>query len=75
MKLKVVLEKSDEGGFTITVPSLLGWISEGNTEEEALSNIQEATELYLDPVDDNFILSNKDTQIKEISLWARKYQV
>ncbi|MBI3308867.1 MAG: type II toxin-antitoxin system HicB family antitoxin [Candidatus Melainabacteria bacterium] len=68
MKLKIVLEKSDEGGFTVTVPSLPGCISEGNTEEEALSNIQEAIELYLDPVDDDFILGSKDAQIKEISL-------
>jgi len=68
MKLKIVLEKSDEGGFTVTVPSLPGCISEGDTEDEALSNIQEAIELYLDPVDDDFILGSKDAQIKEISL-------
>jgi len=67
MKLKVIFEKSDEGGFTVIVPSLPGCISEGNTEEEALSNIQEAIELYLDPVDDDYLI-NKDAQIKEISL-------
>ncbi|MFH1010933.1 MAG: type II toxin-antitoxin system HicB family antitoxin [bacterium] len=49
MKLKVVLEPSDEGGYTVYVPSLPGCISEGNTREEALANIGEAVELYLEP--------------------------
>ena len=48
MKLKVILEPSDEGGFTIYVPSLPGCISEGDTIEEALANIEEARALYLE---------------------------
>jgi predicted RNase H-like HicB family nuclease len=48
VKLKVVLEPSDEGGFTVYVASLPGCISEGDTREEALANIQEAIELYLE---------------------------
>ena len=48
MKLKVILEPSDEGGYTVYVPSLHGCISEGDTIEEALANIREAIELYLD---------------------------
>jgi len=48
MKLTVVLEKQEEGGFTIYVPSLPGCISEGDTKEEALKNIKEAIELYLE---------------------------
>ena len=57
MKLKVVLEPSEDGGFTIFVPSLPGCISEGNTKEEALSNIKEAIELYLEPVDDDLSIT------------------
>jgi predicted RNase H-like HicB family nuclease len=53
MKLKVILEPSDEGGFTAIVPSLPGCISEGDTRDEALINIREAIDLYLDPVDDD----------------------
>ena len=49
MRFKVVLEKSDDGGYTAYVPSLPGCISEGETKEEALKNIQEAIELYLEP--------------------------
>jgi predicted RNase H-like HicB family nuclease len=53
MKLQVVLEPSEEGGFTVTVPSLPGCISEGETREEALRNIEEAIRLYLEPVEDD----------------------
>lgn len=54
MKLKIILEPSDEGGFTAYVPSLPGCISEGDSREEALRNIREAVELYLEPVEDDF---------------------
>jgi len=53
MKLKIVLEASEEGGYTAYVPSLPGCISEGNTSEEAMANVREAVELYLEPVDDD----------------------
>lgn len=53
MKLQVVLEPSEEGGFTASVPSLPGCISEGDTREDALRNIREAIELFLEPVDDD----------------------
>lgn len=53
MKLKIVLEPSEEGGFTVYAPSLPGCISEGETEEEALANIREAIELYLEPAEDD----------------------
>jgi predicted RNase H-like HicB family nuclease len=55
VKLQVVLEPSEEGGYTVFVPSLPGCVSEGDTEEEALVNIREAIELYLEPVDDDWI--------------------
>jgi predicted RNase H-like HicB family nuclease len=66
MKLKVVLEASDDGGFTVYVPSLPGCISEGDTEQEAMDNIREAIELYLEPVDDDLAGMGKD--IREIVL-------
>jgi len=55
MKLGVVLEPSDEGGYTVYVPSLPGCISEGDTEQEALHNIQEAIALYLESNDDETV--------------------
>ena len=53
MKLKTVLEKSEDGGYTVFVPSLPGCVSEGDTREQALANIREAIELYLEPVEDD----------------------
>ena len=44
MQLKIILEPSDEGGFTVYVPSLPGCISEGDTEAEAIESIREAIE-------------------------------
>jgi predicted RNase H-like HicB family nuclease len=49
MRLKVLFEPSDKGGFTIFVPALPGCISEGDTLEQARANIREAIELYLEP--------------------------
>jgi predicted RNase H-like HicB family nuclease len=57
MTLRIVLEPSDEGGFTVWVPALPGCISEGDTRTEALVNIREAIELYLEPVDDDSVAS------------------
>lgn len=65
MKVKVVLEASEEGGFTVYVPSLPGCISEGDTEEEALANIKEAIELYIEPVEDEEFASGSKT-VKEV---------
>ena len=48
MKLKVVMEPQEEGGYTVYIPSLPGCISEGDNKTEALRNIKEAIELYLE---------------------------
>jgi predicted RNase H-like HicB family nuclease len=65
MNLKVVLEPSVDGGYTILVPSLPGCISEGDTVDEALTNIREAIELYLEPVEDDWLLA-ANAQVQEI---------
>jgi predicted RNase H-like HicB family nuclease len=49
MKLQIILEPSEEGGYSVTVPVLPGCISEGDSLDEAIANIQEAIELYLEP--------------------------
>jgi len=67
MKFKLILEPSDEGGFTVYVPSLPGCISEGDNEEEALENIKEAIELYLEPIEDDWIME-EGMMVKELVL-------
>jgi predicted RNase H-like HicB family nuclease len=67
MKIRVVLEPSDEGGYTAYVPSLPGCVSEGEDVQEALANIQEAIGLYLEPIEDDFVTSGQ-ALVKEIEL-------
>jgi predicted RNase H-like HicB family nuclease len=53
MKLKIVLEKGMDGFIVVSCPALKGCVTQGRTEEEAMKNIREAIELYLeaDPKD------------------------
>ncbi len=67
MKIKIYLEQSSEGGYTVFVPALPGCISEGDTKEEAIENIKEAIALYLEPVDDD-ILPIPDGEEMELAL-------
>ena len=67
MKLRVVLKRSDEGGYTAIVPALPGCISEGETKEDALANIHEAIELYLEPVEDDLHFP-PDAELLEITI-------
>jgi predicted RNase H-like HicB family nuclease len=49
MKWRVVLEPDQEtGDWAVWCPELPGCVSAGETEQEALSNIREAIELYLE---------------------------
>jgi predicted RNase H-like HicB family nuclease len=67
MKLHVVLEPSEEGGYTAYVPALPGCISEGNNREEALANIKEAIQLYIEPVEDDIEYA-PDAEVIEIAV-------
>jgi len=67
MKLQIYLEPSEEGGYTVIVPSLPGCISEGDTKEEAIKNIKEAIELFLEPIEDD-ILKNPDAEKLELAI-------
>ena len=48
LKYDVLFEEQQDGGFTVTVPSLPGCISEGDTFEEAKENIADAIKLYVE---------------------------
>ncbi|MEI8140550.1 MAG: type II toxin-antitoxin system HicB family antitoxin [bacterium] len=54
MNLKIILEPSEEGGYTAIVPALPGCISEGESKDDVLRNIREAIDLYLEPVEDDW---------------------
>ncbi len=44
----VVLEQEADGGFVVSVPALPGCVSQGDSRAEALANIREAIQLYIE---------------------------
>jgi predicted RNase H-like HicB family nuclease len=50
MKYKILLEKSEEG-YSVSCPGLPGCWSQGETEDEAMENIQDAIREYLSVLD------------------------
>ena len=51
MRYKVIPHRTEEG-ISVSVPALPGCWSEGNTEAEALVNIQDAIQEYLAALED-----------------------
>ena len=47
MKLTLVIEPDDEGGYTVLCPEL-DVASQGETEDEAAANLREAVDLLLE---------------------------
>lgn len=48
MKFHVVIERDEDGAFCASVPALPGCHSDGRTREEAIANITEAAEGYVE---------------------------
>jgi predicted RNase H-like HicB family nuclease len=48
MKYTVILERESASGYVAVVPTLPGCVSQGDSREEALANIREAAELYIE---------------------------
>jgi predicted RNase H-like HicB family nuclease len=65
MRYKIVLEKCDEG-YSVSCPGLPGCWSQGNTEQEAIENIQDAIKEYLAAVDDLI----QDADVREVEVTA-----
>ena len=57
----IVVERDEDGFFVAANPSLPGCYSQGKTIEEALANVQEATELFLEGTDKKEV--GRDTQV------------
>ena len=66
MKLKVVIEEGEDGYYVVTVPSLPGCISQGKTKEEALENIKEAIEIYLEVLQEKELKKLKKAEVAEV---------
>ena len=48
MRNTVVLELESDGGYVASAPALPGCVSQGDNRDEALANIREAIELYVE---------------------------
>jgi antitoxin HicB len=51
MRQVILLPDLEVGGYTVEVPSLPGCISEGDTIDEALANIKDAIEGYIEALE------------------------
>ncbi len=51
MKYRVVIQQDEDGMFVAEVPSLPGCISQGTTRSEALKNIREAVQAYIESLE------------------------
>ena len=68
MKLKVLVRAEPVGGYSVSVPALPGCYSEGETLEEALANIREAAELWLEVTADAATDQSESAELQEIEL-------
>ncbi|MCC6328514.1 MAG: type II toxin-antitoxin system HicB family antitoxin [Acidobacteria bacterium] len=51
MKYRVLIEQDEDGVYVAEVPALPGCMTQGSTRTEALENIKEAIELYLESLE------------------------
>ena len=66
MNVQIVLERGEDGYFVAHCPSLKSCWSQGKTREEALANIREAIELYLEP--DEIETTKRGREIVELAI-------
>ncbi len=48
LNYRILLRREPEGGYTVTVPMLLGCVTYGETVDEAIAMAREAIELYIE---------------------------
>ena len=71
MKFKVVLERESDGRYSVHCPALPGCVSCGDTRDEALRNIHEAMELYIETLKERgqpLPSSDAEIEIEEVEV-------
>jgi predicted RNase H-like HicB family nuclease len=58
---QVIIEPDETGGYVVSCPSLPGCHSQGETIDEALENIREAIELYIEVLVEDGLPVPEDT--------------
>ncbi|PMB23194.1 HicB family protein [Fischerella thermalis CCMEE 5205] len=67
MKIKAIIHPAEEGGYWVEVPALPGCITEGDTMEEALANLKDAIEGWLEVANSSHKVEPND-QVIEIAV-------
>ena len=67
MPIKVIVEKGEDGFFVAHCPSLKSCWSQGKTREEAISNIREAIDLYLEP-EASELVDDENHEVVELTI-------
>lgn len=68
MKLKVIIEPGEDSGFVAHVPALRGCWSQGKTREDALANIREAIEAWLEVEQDKADRSSSPGEVELVTV-------
>jgi predicted RNase H-like HicB family nuclease len=68
LKLTVILREEEEGGYSAQCLELSGCISEGETRKEALANIREAIEGYLEAFPEELDQLKRKRELVEITV-------
>ena len=67
-RFKIILER-ESSGYSVSVPSLPGCATQGETIEEAMANAKEAIELYLETLkEDKLPMPESDVLLEEIEV-------
>lgn len=66
LKFDVILTEEEEGGFSVECPKLPGCVSQGETNGEAIGNIKNAIEMYLECMEKNRIQISELKQTTKI---------
>jgi antitoxin HicB len=69
MQFKVILRPDmEDGGYNVSCPALPGCHSQGETESEAIANIQEAIEGCLEALNERTHICHIDEQMLEVAV-------
>ena len=71
MKLKVIVHAAEEGGYWAEVPALKGCVSQGETIDETLFNVREATLGWLETAERRY-RTEENVQLMEIQLFHNR---
>ena len=68
MKLMVTIDRDEDGVWVVECPSIPGCVSQGDTRDEALSNIREAIALCIEVRAEQGLPLTVETQQVEVTV-------